>query len=112
MEPKSVQSVPEAMEALRRASENGQPHQLVLTDANMPEMDGFTLARRIRQDPQLAGTVIMMLTSGDRPGDIARCTELEVAAYLLKPIKQSELLDAIMMVLGAELSEDALSEDA
>ncbi|MEE8452259.1 MAG: PAS domain-containing protein [Thermoguttaceae bacterium] len=110
MAPTSVQSVPEALDALQDASATDRPYQLVLTDANMPETDGFALARRIRESPELAGTVIMMLTSGDRPGDIARCAELDVSAYLLKPIKQSELLDAITMVLGTEVSEEAAGD--
>ncbi|HYW81201.1 MAG TPA: response regulator, partial [Thermoguttaceae bacterium] len=108
MVPTSVQSVQEALDAMQHAAATARPYPLVLTDANMPDVDGFTLAEQIRQSPQLASTVIMMLTSGDRPGDIARCSELDVSAYLLKPIKQSELLDAIMMVLSTEITKDVL----
>ena len=67
----------------------------------MPEMDGFTLAERIRQHPELAGATILMLSSAGQPGDAARCRELGIAAYLIKPIKQSELLDAILTGPGA-----------
>ena len=100
MEPKTVSGVADALQWLERAYRAAAPYHLVLTDANMPETDGFTLAERIKADPHLSSTIIMMLTSGDRPGDVARCERLGVAAYLLKPIKQSELLDAIMMALG------------
>jgi CheY-like chemotaxis protein len=66
----------------------------------MPEVDGFMLAGDIREHCQAAEPVIMMLTSGDRPSDIAECERLGIASYLLKPIKQSELLEAIQLSLG------------
>jgi len=72
----------------------------VITDAHMPEIDGFMLARQIREDREIRGPVIMMLTSGDRPNDMQECERLGIGAYLLKPIKQSELLEAIELVLG------------
>jgi CheY-like chemotaxis protein len=76
----------------------------------MPEIDGFGLAEQVKQDTELGSTVIMMLTSGDRPGDISRCQQLGVAAYLLKPIKQSELFEAIAMALGIGGPEDEAVE--
>src|SRR5207245_2647738 len=84
------------------------PFPLVLTDANMPEMDGFALVERIRQNPRLAGATIMMLTSAGQRGDAARCRQLGVAAYLTKPIGQSELFGALMQVLGP-IAREALS---
>ena len=77
----------------------GKPYPLVLLDSQMPEMDGFALAEEIKKHPRLAGASIMMLTSGPRPGDRARCTALGLSAYLTKPIKQSDLLDTILAVL-------------
>jgi CheY-like chemotaxis protein len=68
---------------------------------NMPDMDGFTLIEKIRQRPELSAATIMMLTSAGHRGDAIRCQELGVAAYLLKPIRQSELREAIARVLGA-----------
>ncbi len=100
MVPQTATSVEEALKRLREAQAVGGPFRLVLTDANMPRRDGFSLTEEIKHDPELGSTVIMMLTSGNRPGDIARCKELGVATYLLKPIKQSELFDAIMVALG------------
>ena len=67
----------------------------------MPEMDGFGLVERIRQRPELSTATIMMLTSAGHRGDGERCKELGVSAYLLKPIRQSELREAIARVLGA-----------
>jgi len=100
MAPATAAGAREAIQLLRQAHELQRPFRLVLTDANMPEIDGFALAEQIKQDPRLGSTVIMMLTSGDRPGDVARCEQLGIAAYLLKPIKQSELFDAIALALG------------
>jgi PAS domain S-box-containing protein len=91
-----------ALDLLRKARDNDEPFPLVLTDAHMPEMDGFTLADCIRMDSKLADATIMMLTSGGQRGDAARCRELGVAAYLTKPIRQAELREAILTVLGAK----------
>ncbi len=89
-----------ALAALERALEARKPFRLVLLDAQMPEMDGFALAEMIKQNPKLAGATIMMLTSAGQRGDAARCRELGIAAYLIKPIKQSDLLQAILIALG------------
>jgi two-component system sensor histidine kinase/response regulator len=72
----------------------------VLIDAHMPDMDGFSVAEEIKKDPALAGATLLMLTSSGRQGDGARCRELGIAAYLMKPISQLELLDAILAVQG------------
>src|SRR5215468_10679105 len=83
-----------------RAAAAGHPFPLVLLDAVMPDLDGLAVAEEIKHDPALAGATVMMLTSADRPGDLARCRELGIAAYLHKPIKQSELLNAVLTALG------------
>src|SRR5579864_1246030 len=74
----------------------------------MPDLDGFTLAELIKQDPQLAGAMIMMLTSVGQRGDAARCREIGIRAYLTKPIGQSELLDAVLQVLGGSTGQPQL----
>ena len=110
MRPVTAAGAGEALRLLREAQQAGDPYVLVLTDANMPDIDGFSLAEQVKQDAQVGSTVIMMLTSGDRPGDISRCQQLGVAAYLLKPIKQSELFDAIALALGISEPEDEAAE--
>src|SRR4029453_3971357 len=59
------------------------------------ELDGFSLVGRIRRDPRLSSVPVIMLTSAGRSDDLARCRKLEVAAHLTKPVKQSDLFDAI-----------------
>jgi signal transduction histidine kinase/CheY-like chemotaxis protein len=98
-----------ALNAMTLAKNTGMPFPVVLLDAQMPEMDGFTLAERIKRSPELASAVIMMLTSAGQRGDAARCRELGIAAYLTKPIKESELLKAIRIALGARSQKEARS---
>ena len=97
----SVEGGEEALARLSRARESGDPFGLILTDMHMPGMDGFTFIERIRERPELSTAMIMMLTSAGHRGDAARCQDLGVSAYLLKPIRQSELREAIARVLGA-----------
>ncbi len=106
MEPTAVAAAGDALQAMRQAQQERNPYRLVLSDANMPGITGFDLAERIRRDANLSSTIVMMLTSGDRPGDIARCEQLGIAAYLLKPIKQSELFDAMVLALGITAPEE------
>jgi CheY-like chemotaxis protein len=98
-------SVGSGEEALTELSEAKPWYGLILADMHMPMMDGFELVERIRQNPEIAAATIMMLTSAGHRGDAARCAELGVAAYLLKPIRQSELREAIARVLGVEEQE-------
>jgi len=100
MAPSVAAGADEAMALLREAATAGRPIPLVITDAHMPDADGLELARRIKKYPNFSGAVIVMLSSGDRPGDPAACEELGVAAHLMKPIKPSELLDAVLLAIG------------
>jgi len=91
-----------ALECVKQA---GDPFALILTDFNMPDMDGFTLVERLRQgsDPAAEAKVIMLTSAGQR-GDAVRCRELGVAAYLTKPVGQSELFECVARVLGTPRS--------
>jgi CheY-like chemotaxis protein len=80
---------------LLRAQQAAVPYALVLLDCRMPVVDGFQVAEQIHQHPTMAGTTILMLTSDNRAGDFARSRDLGVAAYLVKPVKHAELLEAI-----------------
>jgi signal transduction histidine kinase/DNA-binding response OmpR family regulator len=108
MQPVLAESGAEALGQLSMAREAGTPFRLILTDMHMPKMDGFALVEKIRQRPELTTATIMMLTSAGHRGDAARCQELGVVAYLLKPIRQSELREAVARVLGAREQEGAI----
>ncbi len=101
MLPTAVESGEQALQELERAS--ATPYALAILDVQMPVMDGFELAQRILAQPKYVGATVMMLTSVDQRGQATRCRELGVACYLMKPIAQSELLDAIMTALGEPL---------
>jgi len=91
-----------ALDALWRAAARGRRPDVVLLDARMPDVDGLALAAKIRASDELAGLPIVMMTTGDEPGDLARGRELRVAARLLKPIRPDELRQALARVLGGE----------
>ncbi len=104
--PACVASANQALEKLRLAASTGEPFAVVLSDLHMPDIDGFMLAKTIRKDPRLAKTPILILTSGERQGDAAKCQQFGVSAYLLKPVKQSELFNALVAALGVNSPED------
>ena len=106
----TASSAAEAIELVLAAQRSGHPFELVITDAAMPEVDGFSLIETIRQEELCTSTVIMMLSSGGHATDVERCRELGVAGYLIKPAKQSELLDAVLMALGLSGSEEEAIE--
>ena len=91
---------------------SGRPYPLVLLDARMPGTGGLTLAAMIRERAELSATRIILLTSGDRPGDLARFRELRIDAHLLKPVQQDELLETIYRVMSrAEPSVPTVGTD-
>ncbi len=99
MRPVMVDGGLAAIEALDRALISGKPFPLALIDFQMPDLDGFGLAERVKHRPELATTMIMMLSSVGHRGDAVRFRDLGVASYLTKPVRQSVLLDAILAVL-------------
>ena len=100
MEPAAVGDGLAALDALWGAVAAGRPFELVLLDARLPDTDGLSLAAKIRRRPELSAARIILLTSGDRPGDPARARELRLDAHLLKPVQPDELLEAIDRVMG------------
>ncbi len=106
MKPTLAESGLTALTALRQAKEAGNKTLLLLLDAQMPGMDGFSLMEKVRQDPELPTATVMMLTSGGQRGDAVRCRGLGISAYLTKPVRQWELREAILGVLGMEQQKD------
>ncbi|MEM8671579.1 MAG: response regulator [Planctomycetota bacterium] len=96
-----------AVSKMRALIQRNESLPLLISDVHMPGMDGFELVEAIRKDDRLKQTRIILLTSGGRHGDIGRSRQLQVASYLIKPAKQSELLSAILTAaLGEPPSVD------
>jgi CheY-like chemotaxis protein len=94
-----------ALQEMLVALESGDPYRLILTDKQMPNMDGFSLAEQIRSRPEIASASVIMMSSGAHRGDMARCQELGFSAYLTKPVRQSELRDAIARSLDRRVKQ-------
>jgi PAS domain S-box-containing protein len=101
MKPEAVGDSTAALNALRHGAARDRPYALALLDGRMPDTDGLALAAQIRQRSELSATPLILLSSGDRPGDLARCRELRIT-YLLKPVQQDELLETISRVMEGQ----------
>jgi len=102
----SVDGGKAALEEMKKGEIAGSPFTIVLVDYVMPEMDGFELAKRIKADPGIADTTVIILTSAGQRGDATRCLELGISAYLIKPINQQQLLET----LCGSLQKNAVSK--
>jgi signal transduction histidine kinase/CheY-like chemotaxis protein len=100
MRPVTVEGGRAALAVLESARACGNTFPVIITDAQMPETDGFELASRIKQLADSRSVTILMLSSAGMRGDAERCREIGIAAYLTKPVKNSELLAAIIRALG------------
>jgi PAS domain S-box-containing protein len=107
MNPTTVDGGRAALEEMDKAVKAGTPFQLALLDGMMPQMDGFELAECIRQTPALRETTLMVLSSAGNLGGSARCRELGIDYCLMKPVKQSELLDSIVSALSVATADEA-----
>ena len=109
MKPTIADRGTEALTRIEQANTRGTPFSLILLDAQMPGMDGFSVAEEVKLYAQPDTPPMIMLTSAGRRGDAARCRNLGIEAYLTKPIRRSDLLQAIRTVLGssAGTSENA-----
>ena len=95
----------EALTLLGRADESAQVYDILLVDTHMPGTDAFTLVEQIQQHASALKAVIIMLTAAGQRGDAARFRKLGVAAYLTKPITESDLFDAILAALGLKVEK-------
>ena len=102
-----VASAAAALAALRAAAAAGDPYGVVLTDFEMPDGDGETLARAVRSDPVLRGVPMVLLTSVDQPEGAEHVRAAGFGAYLVKPVRASLLMDALLTVCGARLEGEA-----
>jgi PAS domain S-box-containing protein len=93
----------EAISAVDKARRAGTPFDAVLTDANMPGADGFMLFDQLQRTGQ-APSVVMLLSSGDRLGDVARCDSIGAKYYLIKPVKESELIATLAAAVSGDVA--------
>lgn len=109
MNPTIVADGSSALEELENRRDD--PFGLIISDINMPEMSGYEMLDIASSRKLTAQTPVLVLTSSGREGDLARCRHLGIASRLMKPVKQSELFDAIVMALGVNMAEDAKTSD-
>jgi signal transduction histidine kinase/CheY-like chemotaxis protein len=102
MKPQACDSGESGLAELSRAASGGNPYRLVLLDEQMPRIDGLEVLDRIRKNPVLQGAVIMMLTSCDQVTSAARCRQMGVENYLIKPINPPDLLRSIRLAIGGD----------
>jgi two-component system sensor histidine kinase/response regulator len=110
--PQIVEGGAAALAALARAKESGQMPGLVVTDHEMPDVDGITLTQRMRTDGALAAIPIVVLSSSNLPQDLTRARQVGIRGFLSKPVSPSELLNAILLVLtpGLDGAEESPAE--
>jgi two-component system, sensor histidine kinase and response regulator len=110
MQPTTVESGGAALDILEHGEGVGRQFPLVLLDAHMPEMDGLTVAERIKKNPRLKGVTILMLSSSDQANMEVRCRQVGVTIYLRKPITRSELWEAMITALKRPEVQEAQEE--
>jgi signal transduction histidine kinase/CheY-like chemotaxis protein len=108
----SADSGAKALAALDRSASAGDRISLIISDLHMPEMDGFELIEAVRRHAAFNGLPVILLTSSASPGDQKRGDDLRIAARLLKPVKQSLLLDNIMRILAGSNKSEVSREPA
>jgi signal transduction histidine kinase/CheY-like chemotaxis protein len=106
-----VSNAYDGLKLLRSASDSGKSYDLIFLDVQMPDMDGFEMAEKIKSDPAISATKIIILTSIGIRGDAARCRKLNIDAYLPKPIRMSELISLIGKLRGKRPEETEPSKE-
>lgn len=101
MQSVAIEDGPRALELLRAAAMQGHPFDLAIMDMKMPGMDGLALARAVRRDQAIHSLPIVLITSLGQSGDAAAAQELNISAYLTKPIHRSQLQECLGLVMRA-----------
>ena len=102
-----VEGADQVLELLKSAAREGDPYRIAILDMQMPEVDGETLGAMIREDHALDGSALLMMTSMGGRGDAVRLERAGFAAYLTKPVKQSQLHDCLVTILNRGLGFEA-----
>jgi two-component system sensor histidine kinase/response regulator len=101
-QPDEASNGEEALAKLRAAAEAKEPFLVAILDMEMPNMDGATLGKKIKEDTDLCKTILMLLTSQGKRGDAKRMEEIGFAAYLTKPVKSAQLRDCLALAIGSK----------
>jgi PAS domain S-box-containing protein len=96
---------PAALKKIYKAYNNSDPFELAVVDMQMPDMDGESLGYAIKADQKIKSTHLVMMTSMGQRGDAKRLEEIGFAAYLTKPVRQSDLFDCLVSVIKSEEKE-------
>jgi signal transduction histidine kinase/DNA-binding response OmpR family regulator len=111
MRPTVVDNGKEVSPLIKQARQKGENFRLVILDACMPEMDGFEVAKRIKDEEELSRAIILMLSSSGHMDDVEKCRQLGISCYLVKPISRSDLLDTILSIFSLQCQERPMSID-
>jgi signal transduction histidine kinase/CheY-like chemotaxis protein len=112
MVPDAASGSVSAIQLMYQAIHDERPFSVVILDSKMPDIDGFSLARLIRQDAALASTPLIMLTSAGTGREAERCRQLNIQGFSSKPVLASDLLRTVEVVLGLSSSEQAAESEA
>lgn len=108
--PKEAEDGFSALEELKFAIDRSKPYQLILSDKNMPKMDGFELIKKIREIPEYRKVPIVILSSNREEADLKKIEELGVSDFILKPIRRSRLYNAIVKGIVKEISKSVVKK--
>ena len=111
MAPHLADSAESALALIQETKTKTQPFAFVLIDGHMPKTNGFTLAQQITETPAIAGATLMMLTSSDQKEERDRCQQMGLSGFMLKPIRPSELLTALLKARGRVVEETRKSKN-
>ncbi len=95
----------EGFEMLLEAAQSGDPFRIAILDQEMPDMDGVELGQKIKGEPLISATLMVMLTSIARRGDAGHLERIGFSGYLHKPVRQDQLYECLELVLGRDIEE-------
>lgn len=108
--PKEAENGLSALKELKLSCNRGKPYQLILLDKNMPDLDGFEVAKRIREIPECKKIPIIILSSEREETDLRRVEELAISDFILKPVRRSRLYNAILKEIVSEIGETVVEK--
>lgn len=103
---KKVPDGEQALKELKKAFINKDPFEIAIFDMQVPAIEGAGLGKKIKQDPDLKNTILVLISSMGQRGDARQLKEIGFAAYLIKPVKKSQLYDCLTKVAGIQKKSD------